>query len=129
MSDSATMLDRNDPSATHTLSGAILGGRGCGSLARPIIAWIDRSGRDSSGDRFNHHIAMHGSGRMLAKIYSPVAGDDYSFRAAFYCSVPKRVLANQEETFDFIDLESAEHFVEGVLAQLDATAKPEEVKP
>ncbi len=80
--------------------------------------WIDKKGTDRDGDRFWLDNLVHASGRILAKVRLPLS-DEYRYNVAFYCTVPKTVLADQNECFDFIDLDSARAFALAVLAQFD----------
>lgn len=85
--------------------------------------WNSRTGRDGDGERFAVAYLTHGSGRVLAKVFGPAGNDEFLYRASFYCAVPPEVL-DTSETFDFVDLDSAMAFVDGILAQFDPLAKP-----
>ncbi len=80
--------------------------------------WIQNKGTDREGNRFWLDNLVHASGRILAKISLPLC-DEYRYNVAFYCTVPKTILADQNECFDFIDIDSARAFALAVLAQFD----------
>jgi hypothetical protein len=83
--------------------------------------WQHCKGRDADGDTFNTAVLVHGTGKILSRISIPRA-DEYYYRAYFY--VPKSVFDAADEGFDFISLDSAKTFVEGIVSawnQDDAT--------
>lgn len=80
------------------------------------LLWQTFEGRDKDGDRFIHHVLLHGSGRILAKVYQPCQYDAYNYEVAFFLG------GKQGEDLDkgpgqarFIDLESAKVFIEDEL--------------
>lgn len=98
-----------------------------GSMKRDELDWQYRSGRDHEGDSFSVHLLVHGSGRILAKVFCPVAAGEFQCRVQFYCKIPKTILANPEECFDFIEDAAAMRFAESVLLKFDpfaAESKP-----
>jgi hypothetical protein len=86
------------------------------------IDWQRRAGRDKDGDRYSIDILIHGSGRILAKIFGPTGPDEFQFRANFYCKVKGQLVDNENDCFDFIDLDSAKAFVERVVIAADPLA-------
>lgn len=85
---------------------------------RSDLDWQHREGRDSSGDKFSHEVLVHGSSRILAKVYCPVAADDYNFEVAFFATVEsaKKDLRDERD-MRFMDVESAKRFAEASLAE------------
>lgn len=85
--------------------------------------WQFVSGRDHEGDKYAVWILVHGSGRILAKVHDMATTGGYHFRAIFHCAVPKTII-DATETFDFVALEPAQAFVDGILAKFDPFAPP-----
>lgn len=97
------------------------------SSRRADTDWRFGAGRNAEGDKFAVHYLVHGSGRVLGKVFEPLA-DELMYRATFYCAVPAEIL-DTNETFDFVDAESAKAFLDGILAQFDPLAKPKPKEP
>lgn len=88
------------------------------------ITWVHRAGTDSHGERFSIDNLLHASGRILAKVFGPVVPSEYAYRVSFYATVPKSVIADQNEAFDFMDADSARAFAETILDQFDPFSPP-----
>lgn len=88
-----------------------------------FLDWQFHTGRDGEGDKFAVYVLVHGSGRILAKVHAPAYEGGYHFSAAFHCAVPATVI-DTNESFHFIDAESARAFVERILTQFDPLGKP-----
>lgn len=81
--------------------------------------WEHRDGRDTEGEHYNHEILVHGSGRILAKVFVV----QYYHRAMFYFVAPKATL-DTTEAYDFMDVDAAKRFVEETLLKFDPLAPP-----
>lgn len=91
---------------------------------RSDFDWQLREGRDHDGDKFKHWVLVHGSGRILAKVYCPISGDDYNCEAAFFATVVGREKdLRDERDMRFMDVESAKQFTEEALADFSAEAE------
>lgn len=92
------------------------------------FAWVLYTGRDREGESFAIYCCLHGSGRILAKVLAPAAPGEFVYRVQFHCGIPKRLLADDNEAFDFVDCESAKCFAENILSQFDPTGAPEKAE-
>jgi hypothetical protein len=81
--------------------------------------WQYREGRDHEGEKFCVHLLIHGSGQIVARIYGPCAPDEFSHRAWFYCKFPDNTPVNVDTSVDFIDLDSAKHYIERMFTKYD----------
>jgi hypothetical protein len=98
-------------------------------IERESVDWQFRAGRDWQGDLFRVWCGVHGSGRILVKIFCPVVSDEFVHRVSFYVTVPKTVLADQNECFDFIDVDSAREFALSVLSGVSLQVTPADSEP
>ena len=80
---------------------------------RPDFDWQQWAGRDADGERFSHMVLVHGSGRLLAKIWLPIVADEYAHRVYFYAGDKDLRAA---EGVQFADVDSAKRHVEAMLA-------------
>jgi hypothetical protein len=77
----------------------------------PDIDWQFHEGRDREGERYNHAVLFHASGRIIAKVYQPTDPIEYQYEVAFFV---KTNLDEKDKEFRFISLESAQRFAEKV---------------
>ena len=89
------------------------------------MLWQYFEGRDNEGNKFAHHILLHGSGSIMGKVYMPDCGSDsYQFGVGFFFRIDGRSLDDDEGQARFIDLASAKAFVETIVASVDSLALP-----
>jgi hypothetical protein len=84
--------------------------------------WERREGRDCDGDKFRALVCVHGSGRILARVLLPVAGQEYKHYAMFDCAMPDGAPKDSGGSYDFIDEDSAKAFIERTLLAFDPLA-------
>lgn len=88
----------------------------------PDLDWQFREGRDKDGDRFAIHALVHGSGRVLAKVFEPSARGGF-YCLDFLCVVPSEVI-DASASFQFIELAPAKALAEDILGRFDPLARP-----
>ena len=89
---------------------------------RPDFLWQHFEGRDHEGERFSHDVLIHGSGRILAKVYLPIGADGYQYEAVFYAG-SKDLRDNTDQRF--VDLDSARRHCEVMLADYGIPPQPD----
>ena len=89
---------------------------------RPDFLWQHFEGRDHEGERFSHDVLIHGSGRVLAKIYLPVCATEYQYEVFFFTGNSELRHATD---IRFIDLDSARRHCEVMLADYGNPPKPD----
>lgn len=89
--------------------------------------WINKSGRDSDGDKFETEVCVHGSGRILARIACPLA-DEVHYTLYFYMEIPEKLLKTSGCDLRFIDVDSAKRFADDVLRRCAEEKENKKVK-
>ena len=98
---------------------------------RTDFLWQHFEGRDHDGERFSREVLIHGSGRILAKVYHPLSRDGSDYLCAFFAG-GKDLRADSDQRF--VDLDSAKRHCETMLAdygsgpKVESTVRPDVAK-
>ena len=92
-------------------------------MTREDLIWIHKEGRNVDGERFSIEALVHGSGRILVKVWHP-QGDSFEYSVIFYVDVPTTVISKPDDAHHFISLESAQQFSEQIVLAFDPLAAP-----
>ncbi len=98
-------------------------GAGRNSFVRPDFDWQYREGRDRDAKKFRLYVLFHSSGRALAKVWCPIAADEFLHGLTFYVDEMPQLKDNAI----FIDADSAKAFAEKCLEGYGGVAEPAEV--